>query len=74
MYDSNYNAINIFFLKNKLKPQGMKLEAPNTKEGNHSYWKKFHAKSDKNQKIFFCMPVSKFQKISTLNICDGACI
>ena len=39
-------------------------------EGNHSYWKKFHAKSDKKQKICLCAPVSKFQKISTLNICD----
>ena len=33
---------------------------------------KFHAKLDKKQKIFFCTPVSKFQKILTLNICDGA--
>ena len=33
---------------------------------------KFHAKSDKKQKIFFCTPVSNFQKMSTLNICDGA--
>ena len=32
----------------------------------------FHAKSDKKQKIFFYTPVSKFQKILTLNICDGA--
>ena len=39
---------------------------------NHSYWKKFHVKSDKKQKIFFATPVSKFQEISTLNICDGA--
>ena len=36
-----------------------------------NYRKNFHAKSDKKQKIFFCTPVSKFQKISTLNICDG---
>ena len=35
-------------------------------------WKTFHAKSDKKQKIFFYTPVSKFQKILTLNICDGA--
>ena len=33
---------------------------------------KFHAKLDKKQKTFFCTPVSKFQKILTLNICDGA--
>ena len=33
--------------------------------------KKFRAKLDKKQKIFFCAPVSKFQKILTLNICDG---
>ena len=33
-----------------------------------SYWKKFHAKSDKIQKIFFCTPVLAFQKISTSNI------
>ena len=32
----------------------------------------FHAKSDKKQKIFFYTPVSKFQKMLTLNICDGA--
>ena len=32
---------------------------------------KVNAKSDK-QKIFLYTPVSKFQKISTLNICDGA--
>ena len=31
----------------------------------------FHAKSDKKQKIFFHTPVSKFQKILTLKICDG---
>ena len=24
------------------------------------------------KKVFFCTPVSKFQKISILNICDGA--
>ena len=41
-----------------------------TLEGNHSYWKKFHAKSDEKQKIFSCTPVTKFQKISTLNICN----
>ena len=29
-------------------------------------------KSDKKQEIFFYTPVPKFQKISTLNICDGA--
>ena len=34
--------------------------------------KKFHAKSDEKQKIFFCTPVSKFQKISTLNIYNEA--
>ena len=34
--------------------------------------RKFHVKSAKKQKIFFCTPVSKFQKISTLNISDGA--
>ena len=73
MYDSNYDAMNNFFLKNELKLQGMKLKTANT-EGNHSYWKKFHVKSDKKPKIFFCTPLSKFQKISTLNICDGACI
>ena len=39
------------------------------KGGNHDYWKKFHWKK---QKIFLCTPVSKFQKISTLNNCDGA--
>ena len=32
----------------------------------------FHAKSDKKQKIFFYTPVSKFQNILTLNICDEA--
>ena len=26
----------------------------------------------KKQKILFCTTVSKFQEISTLNICDGA--
>ena len=25
-----YNVMNIFFLKNELKPQGMKIKAPNT--------------------------------------------
>ena len=35
-------------------------------------WKMLRAKSDKKQKIFFYTPVLKFQKISTLNICDGA--
>ena len=39
---------------------------------NHSYWKKFHVKSDKKYKIFFFTTVSKFHEISTLNICDGA--
>ena len=29
----------------------------------------FHAKLDKEQKIFFYAPVSKFQNILTLNIC-----
>ena len=33
---------------------------------------KFHVKLDKKQAIFFCKPVSKFQKISPLNICDEA--
>ena len=33
---------------------------------------KSHEKSGKKQAIFFCTPVSKFQKISTLSICDGA--
>ena len=28
----------------------------------------------KKHKIFFCMPVSKFQEILTSNICDGVCI
>ena len=32
----------------------------------------FHAKLDKKQKILFYTPVSKFLKILTLNICDGA--
>ena len=32
----------------------------------------FHVKADKKQKMFFYTPVSKFQKILTLNICDGA--
>ena len=32
----------------------------------------FHAKLGKKHKIFFYTPVSKFQKILTLNICDGA--
>ena len=41
-------------------------------EGNHSYWKKFHGKSDKKQKIFFCTPATKLQKISTLNNCNKA--
>ena len=43
-----------------------------TQEENHSYWKKFHGKSDKKQKIFFSTPVMKFQKISTLNIYNEA--
>ena len=43
-----------------------------TQEENHSYWKKFHGKSDKKQKIFFCTPVTKLQKILTLNICNKA--
>ena len=30
------------------------------------------AKLDKKQKIFCCIPLSNFTKISTLNICDGA--
>ena len=35
--------------------------------------KKFHEKSDKKQKIFFCTTVSNFQEISTLNnLFDGA--
>ena len=38
----------------------------------NSIWKKFHEKLDKKQKIFFCTTVSKFQEISTLNICDEA--
>ena len=42
------------------------------KERNLRYRKKFHAKSDKTQKIFFCAPVSKFQKISTLHIWNKA--
>ena len=29
-------------------------------------------KMDKKQKIFFYTPASKFQKILTLNICNGA--
>ena len=60
-------------MKQKLEPLGMEVKAQNTYGGNHSYWKKFHAKSDKRQITFFCTPVSKFQKISTLDICDGAC-
>ena len=43
-----------------------------TLEGNRSYGKKCHVKLDKKQKIFFCPPVRKFQKISTLNICNKA--
>ena len=41
---------------------------------NHSYWKNFEKreKSDKKQEIFSCSTVSKFQEISTLNICDGS--
>ena len=35
-------------------------------------WKMLRAKSDKKQKIFFYTPVLKFQKILTLNICNGA--
>ena len=31
----------------------------------------FYAKSHKKQKITFCMPVSEFPKISTLNLCNG---
>ena len=31
----------------------------------------FHANLDKKQEICFYTPVSKFQKILTLNICDG---
>ena len=27
---------------------------------------------EKKQKIFFCTPISTFQKISTLNICEEA--
>ena len=38
-----------------------------------AYWKKFHVKLDKKEKIFFCTPKpSKFQEILTLNISDGA--
>ena len=43
-----------------------------TQERNHRYWKKFHEKSDKKQKIFSCTPVTKFQKISTLSIPNEA--
>ena len=43
-----------------------------TQEGNQSYWKKFYGKSDKKQKIFFCTPIAKLQKISILNICNKA--
>ena len=35
-------------------------------------WKTFHTKSGRKQKMFFYVPVSKFQKILILNICDGA--
>ena len=33
---------------------------------------RFRIKLDKKQKIFFGTTVSKFQEISTINICDGA--
>ena len=42
--------------------------------GKPQLLKKFHAKSDKNQKMFYCMLVSKFQKTLGLKICNGACI
>ena len=60
----------ITFLKCKLKPQGMKVKSLIEKL---KLLDLFHAKSDKNN-IFICMPVPNFQKISALNICDGACI
>ena len=49
-----------------------KIKFLQKKEGNRSCWKKFHAKSNKKEKIFFCTPVSKLQKISTLHICNKA--
>lgn len=33
----------------------------------------YQAKSYKKQKLFFCPPVLKFQKMSTVSICDEAC-
>lgn len=55
----------------ELKPLGMTVKALREKP---KVLDLFYAKSDKNQKILFCKPVLKFQKISTLNICDGPCI
>ena len=50
-------------MKQKLKPQGMKVKAQNTQGGNHNYEKKNHTKLHKKQKTYFCMAVSKFQKM-----------
>ena len=62
MCDSDYNEMNIFLV--------WKLNPKSTYEENHSYWKKFHAKSDERQQVFLCTAIPKFQKISTLNIRD----
>ena len=42
-------------------------EKTNSYISGETVWKKFHWKK---QKIFFCT-IPKFQKIATLNICDG---
>ena len=42
-----------------------KIELLQKRKTTAIYWKKFHAKSDKKQKTFFCTPVRKFQKTST---------
>ena len=60
------------FDETKIEATGYEIKAQNTQEGNHNYLNKFHVKLDRKQKTFFCSSVSKFQKISTSNICDGA--
>ena len=57
----------------KIEAAGCESRAQNTKGGNHSYWEKFHEKSDKKQITFFSTPVTKFEKVLTLGNCDGAC-
>ena len=52
----------------------MKVKGPKYLRGKPQLLKKkFHENSDKEQITFFCTPVTKFQKISTLDNSDGAC-